>query len=510
MISLRYYLSIFLRRLPWFLLVAGVISGVAITVARTLPPAYVSSVRLLVESEQIPGDLAASTVQVSAQEQLQIFQTRLLTRANMLDIARKTQALADLAEMTPDQIVDAMRARTDISTSAGQNRATFMNMSFEAGDARKAAAVLNEYLTLILREDAEYRVNRAGQTQDFFQQEVTRLNDELGAQSARILNFKNANSKALPDSLDYRRGQQLSLQDRQIQVDRAIANMTEQRAKLVEIFETTGRVDAGPSASPVQQRLTQLEAELNQALTVYSENNPKIRILRAQIAQVQSQLEAESGANGTDGTDPARAMFEFQLSEIDTQISQLQEEKTRIETRLDDLTTSIDATPANSIALESLERDYRNIQSQYNQAVSSLAQASTGERIETLSRGRRISVVEQPTTPSQPTKPNRLMIAGGGTAIGILAGLALIVGLEFLNRTARRPVDIVNKLGITPIATIPYLRTRRQKVMRRASLVAMILIVMAVVPATIYALHTYYMPLDLLADRVMNKIGIRG
>ena len=71
-------------------------------------------------------------------------------------------------------------------------------------------------------------------------------------------------------------------------------------------------------------------------------------------------------------------------------------------------------------------------------------------------------------------------------------------------------MDIVNKLGITPIATIPYLRTRRQKVMRRVSLVATILIVMAVVPAVIYALHTYYMPLDLLADRVMNKIGIRG
>ena len=68
----------------------------------------------------------------------------------------------------------------------------------------------------------------------------------------------------------------------------------------------------------------------------------------------------------------------------------------------------------------------------------------------------------------------------------------------------------MKSLGVTPIATIPYLRTRQQNIRRRMSQLAVILIVAALVPASIYALHTYYMPLDLIADRVMNKIGIRG
>ena len=174
------------------------------------------------------------------------------------------------------------------------------------------------------------------------------------------------------------------------------------------------------------------------------------------------------------------------------------------------LSQSIALTPANAIALEALERDHQNVQEQYNQAVDRLARASTGERIEALSRGQRITVVEQPTAPSSPTKPNRPLIAGGGTAFGIMVGLAMIAGLEMLNRTVRRPADLVKRLGVTPIATIPYLRTRRQKMIRRLSFAAAVLVVITVIPASIYALHLYYLPLDLIAERVMDKLHLRG
>lgn len=512
---LRYYLSIFVRRLPWFLLLAGAISGVAITVAVTLPPAYVSQVRLIVESAQIPGDLAESTVRISAQEQLQIFETRLLTRANMLDIARRTNAIPDSTDMSPDQIVDAMRARTSIRTTAGRDRATLMTMSFEANNPQKAAAVLNEYLNVMLRQDAEFRTSRAGQTQEFFEAEVARLGEELSNQSARILSFKNENANALPESLDYRRGQQLNRQERLLQIEREVTVLKEQRERLTQVFETSGRIDSGTALTPMQKRRNELSEQLSQALAVYSETHPRILAIKNQLAQIDKQIASEANLPGTgSGTttdqDPARAMFDLQMSEISSRIDYLERQKSQTQEELDELTDSIDLTPANAIALGALERDYANIQGQYNQAVDRLAKASTGERIETLSRGQRISVVEQPTAPTEPTKPNRPLIAGGGTALGVLAGAALIVLLEMLNNTVRRPVDLVKSLGITPISTIPYLRTREQKLRRRARQLAMILIVAAAVPASIYALHTYYMPLDLIADRVMNKIGIRG
>ncbi len=510
MSSFRFYLSIFLRWLPWFVLIAGVISGIAIAVAMTLPPSYVSQARLLVESQQIPGDLAQTTVQQAAEETLQIFETRLLTRANLLMIARKHNVLDDQAGMSPDDIVTAMQARTRIKRSSGRNEATLMTISFEAPSPQKAAAVVGEYLTLILQEDSTFRTERATQTQQFFEQEVSRLSEQLSAQSAKILEFKGQHADALPENLEYRRGQQISYQEQAARVQRDLVTLREGRDRLVKVFETTGRLEGGAGGlSPEEQRLQNAKSALAQALTVYADGHPKIRQLRAQIAVLEKEALATSDSTSGE-TDPARALLNVQLAEIDSKIEDLTSEEAAIGAQLAKLDESIAATPANALAAEALQRDYNNLSAQYDLAVSRLATASTGERIELLSRGQRVTVIEQPAIPSVPTKPNRLRLAIMGVGAGIGAGIGMIVLLELLNGTARRPVDLVNRLGITPIATIPYLQTRRQRRRHRAALMGIILLIMVAIPAGLFAIHQYYKPLDLIAEKVMNKLGIRG
>ena len=61
-LDLKFYLSIFLRRLPYFLVIAAFISAIGIAVASILPPIFRSSATILVESPQIPDELARSTV----------------------------------------------------------------------------------------------------------------------------------------------------------------------------------------------------------------------------------------------------------------------------------------------------------------------------------------------------------------------------------------------------------------------------------------------------------------
>ena len=73
----KFYFSLFLRRLHWFMLFLIIGSAIGLTLAKVLPPVYVAQAVLLVESEQIPGDLAASTVRTEATEQLEIIQQRI-------------------------------------------------------------------------------------------------------------------------------------------------------------------------------------------------------------------------------------------------------------------------------------------------------------------------------------------------------------------------------------------------------------------------------------------------
>lgn len=514
MSNLGFYLSIFRRRLHWFLLVATVISATAVAVAYTLPPAYESQTRLIVEAPQISGGASEA---FSPVQQLQIVQQNLMTRANLLDIARAHEVFgADGAGMSPDEIVQAMRARTRMTMDTGRDEATLMTIGFEAPTARAAAGVVNAYLDRIQASDAQMRTGRAGENLQFFQTEVERLSADLDAASERILAFKNANADALPESLEYRLSERGSLQDRLAQIARDRATLASQREQLIRVFEATGRTDTGDddTRSPSEQQLAELRSELDAALIVFSEQNPRVRQLQARVSALEARVEAEAATVSSDSapeisTDPGRAMLDVQLIEIDDRDAALEAQAASTEARIAALTESIERTPTNAIALEGLERDYNNIQGQYNEARSGLANASTGERIEVLARGQRIAVVDPPAVPSEPTKPKRLRLAGLGTAVGILAGLALVVLLEMLNRSARRPEDLVKRLGVTPIATIPYIQTRRELVTRRALRLGVIVAILVGVPALVWAVHSYYQPLDLIAERVMNRLGVR-
>lgn len=515
MSELNYYFSIFLRRLHYFLIISVIIAAVSIIAAFTLPPAYESQTRLLLEGPQIPSELAASTVTVGLAEQLEIIEQRLMTRANMLDVARSQQVFEDIAEMTADEIVGAMQARTVIQKAAGRNPTPIMNISFEARNPTIAAGVLNEYLTLIERQNAEFRTSRAGNTLEFFEQEVQRLGQDLDAQGARILEFKTKNSGALPESLDYRLDQQATLQEQVRQIDRDIETLSSQSERLVQIFEATGQLagEEGARLSPDEKRLQDLRAQLDEALSIYSTGNPRVKMLEAQIKQLEdrvaSRATTEEAKSEASTQSRGSVTLDLQLSEIEARISMLKEQREDTSTRLEVLGETLAETPANTVALEELNRTYTNIEAQYNTAVDRLAQASTGERIESLSRGQRISIIEPPAVPNQPTKPNRILIAGGGTMFGIVAGIGLIVLIELLNRTARRPEDIIHRIGVRPLATIPYMRSRSEIFWKRLIKVTLYLVILVGLPAAVYAVHLYYLPLDLLADRVMNKIGVR-
>ena len=127
-----------------------------------------------------------------------------------------------------------------------------------------------------------------------------------------------------------------------------------------------------------------------------------------------------------------------------------------------------EATPANAIALGELQSDFENLRVQYDQAVQSLADARMGDRIEVTARGQRIIVVDPAIPPSEPAAPNRNLILLGGFAVGLVGIMAMLFLTDLLNRTVRRPAELVTALGITPFGTIPYITTREEERRQRA------------------------------------------
>ena len=511
--EVRYYLSVFLRRLPLFLIVSLSIASAAVAFAVILPTVYSANAVMLVERAQIPDELAASTVQTEAREQLQIVQQRLLTRANLIEVAREFQVYEDIGLLNPDQIVARMRADTSFRSSSGRDQATLLTVNFNARTPQIAAQVANDYVTRILADNARQRMRQAEDTLSFFEQEVDRLGTELDLQSARILKFQNENADALPDSLEFRMGRSNLLQERLSQMARDRASLEDQRGRLIEIYERTGAVDTAElSVQTFEERqLEQLRNQLSVALAVYSEESPQVRLLRSQVTTMEQQVAAQAAAlagqpqEGQENLSPD-SLLDLQLAEIDAQLEFMDEQYVAVQTELDELQETIRRTPNNSIALEALQRDYENVQAQYTRALDRLSAAVTGERIETLSKGERITVIEQAIPPTDPSKPNRPLIAAGGTILGLGVAGFLIVLLETLNKAVRRPIDLTNGLGITPIATVPYIATSGERLRRRLLILFGLLVVLTGIPAALYFVHYQVMPLDLVIDKVLDRI----
>jgi uncharacterized protein involved in exopolysaccharide biosynthesis len=281
---------------------------------------------------------------------------------------------------------------------------------------------------------------------------------------------------------------------------------------VVWVFERTGRSTAFAALSPEEEELENLKSEMLQQSTIYAPGSPRIRILRSRIAALETLVEEQRAlravpdANG-EAAAPASSL-DLELAPIDARLEFIAQDKALIEQTLTDLAASIQATPANEEVMNGLERELANLNDQYNAAVASLGQAKVGERIEVLSKGERFSLIEQPTIPGGPVRPKRLLIASAGIVGGLGAGLGFVVLLEMLNRSIRRPLDLSEKLGLEPFATIPYIRTIGETRRKRGLVVLALVLVAVAIPAGLLAVHTLYLPLDLVFSELLAKIGL--
>jgi uncharacterized protein involved in exopolysaccharide biosynthesis len=507
-LDLHFYWGLLLRRLPVMLALFLVCAISATVSALKLPPTFSTSAQLLVEEAQIPENMVRIE-NVDARQQLQVIEQRLLTRANMLDIARKFDVFENIRSMSPDAIADGMRNQTKIQRTGGREQATLMSVSFEARSGQIAANVVNEYVSLILQESTEFRMNRAASTLGFFEQEVERLGDDLDQQSAKIVSFKNQNANALPSDLTYRQNRLAQLQERQARLEREIAALTNQRREMIAIFEETGQVRTD-QLSTQERQLAQLRSDLGQALTVYSETNPRIAFLRHRIDMLEKAIETGAITGlPPEGIESAPAsLLEVTLADMDQRIVNQQEELDTVTEQLETLEASIQATASNAITLNALERDFDNIQARYNEAVRNLNQARVNERIEVTAQGERVSIIENANVPQEPSGPNRFKMI----AFGVMAGGGLAAGffvlLEILNRVIRRPVELQSKFGIIPLAVIPYMESTRERMIRRTALLSAFVAVLIGVPAALWYIDTQYMPLDILANQVFDRLGL--
>ena len=262
-------------------------------------PIYEAAGKILVESQEIPTDLVRPTVTAGANERIQVIQQRIMTRDNLLALVKKYgMFVRERQWMSDTQILDLMRERTkfqlvEIDSSSGGATIAF-TVSFEYENPEATLRVTNDFLTLILDEDARNRTTRATETTNFLTRESQRAQAELTAVEAQIFEERARPRDAAADALD------------------------------------PAKVQASD--------LARLKEELAQKSATYSEEYPAVKALKKKVAAME-RLVAQAPS-------PAVAQANSNLFELERQ-------RLALETNLEDVNKKLEAARLG----EKLERD---------------------------------------------------------------------------------------------------------------------------------------------------------
>ncbi len=487
---------------------------------------YETSAKVLIESQQIPDDLARSTVNLTTSERLQLIEQRLMARDNLVEMIDNLGLFADAPAMPMTNKVDALRMATHFnSITAPQTYGNAANVfaftvTVQLGDREQAAAVANQFVDSAIQQNLRVRSERVKETLDYFEKEDKRVGGAIAELEVRIAKFKRDNPEALPESLEFRREELRRSQERDLEIDASLLQLQENRAALNLVL--IGDAPAGMNfavASPAETELGRLEIELAQKRKVLAPNHPEIRRLKDQLAAVTALVErapVEKDDAGAADIAPTSALSQAQqtavrrqLSQIDAQIQLLTDQKASLATRREELGRSIRDTPEAEITLNALTRQLAELQEQYAVIVQRRAEASTGQQLEASEQSERFHILERALVPDYPYAPNRkkLVVMGSGASVGLAIGLVFL--LELLHPVLRTSAQMERQLNLRPVITIPFVATPRDRRRRRLIQIALLSVIIgAVIAGSVAIEQRRHSPEPFSVRELFSSIGL--
>jgi polysaccharide biosynthesis transport protein len=520
------YLSIFKRRALQIIVIFTTVLIGSVAVAILMPPVYESVGTILVESQRIPTEMVQSSVTSYADERIEIIKQRVMTRDNLYRIMQKYRLYEDqVADEPISFLIEEMRRSIGVKLlSANQSnswdkKATIaFNVSFEYKNPDVTHKVANEIVTLFLDENVRSRTEKATETTEFLAHEVLTLKKELEATEAKVADFKQQYAGALPEhmvmhmSMLERIGMDIK------EIDRDYKSTQEELRYLdVEMASAKSGINKRTEVAPVlstEVEYDKTKLELERAQAIYNETHPTIKILKRKLEKLEQTIGVDT--TKTDNNKPKRGDIEVDLmvakvqAQIDAakvRLNSLAEQKNTLRQRAERLQAQISRSPEVEKGLFTLMRDYENAKAKYEEVKSKHINAKIAENLEQENKAERFAILEPPSFPEEPIRPNRKKIIAAGLFGSIVAALGSVFLLESINARVRGADALSAVTKVRTLVTIPYIYTqseiRRKKYLYRyvfAGIVAFILISMLII-------HVLVMPLDLLMAKVLARLA---
>ncbi|RVU34100.1 hypothetical protein EOI86_23580 [Hwanghaeella grinnelliae] len=247
-------------------------------------------------------------------------------------------------------------------------------------------------------------------------------------------------------------------------------------------------------------------AKLYEQLQAGAVDTNRSNLLDQKVAQQKSAFEAQRAQ--------AKAQIELNIANVETKIAvtneriaSLRDQQNELAERLEEIEKAILQTPLADRALKTLNRDYANAQQKYNEVRAKAMEAQIAENVEEASKAERFVLVEPPTLPDEPIKPNRPQIILLGLALSIGTGVASVFGVEFIDGSIRGTAGVIAVTNMAPIATIPYILTSNEYLKRRRRRIGLLIGAVLAGMIGLAGIHFVYKPLDQIFYKVVDRLN---
>ena len=378
-----------------------------------------------------------------------------------------------------ENAVRAMRGSIKVEPTKDK---LFITLSFSSEDPIIARDVTSRLSDLFIEETLKDRERGVEAAEDFLGLELKHAKAELEVKEKIISEFKQQHLGELPQQIDANLRKLDRLQEdmrSQGEQSQSLANRLVQIDKSIKDYEETGEVsnDSLPGGStkrskdPRLGRIKELERRLVELSSVYKDTYPDLVQVKEEIKRLKEMTSAQyrdllpeseeadepAGVKRTKRKviDPYHAELLKQREEIVLELDAVKRRQAHISGEIAQYERRVEHTPEREQKLKTLERDYENLQKNYQSLLDKKLSAGMQKSLAQGRKGAKFSIVDPAYTPVVPVVPNIPLIMAAGLVLGCALGFGGAVGLELMGRGFRSAEEIEVTLGLPVIASIP-------------------------------------------------------
>jgi polysaccharide biosynthesis transport protein len=533
------FLALLIRRKWWAIACFVLLAASVVTVAFMLPPLYVSETLILIEPRDVPEDFVKDLVSVSTEDRLSSIQETVLSRTNLVRVLNEfSTEMPAMRNLADDIRVARMRKRIkiDVQTRRDRNRSPlYFRVAFENENPALAQKVAGRLAALFIEHDSRTREQQVFGTTQFMSGELDKVSMQLNEAASQLRVMKERYRNELPEHLDTnlrsldRLHEQLKANtealDRYVTMRHSLElQLSETMPQISKTLRPAGSPDRPlTTRSPLVEQYRQKEMLYRELRNRYTERHPDVARLKAELDRLREEIppedfeeiQQEQPAEPTVVTEPnpVYQRLTAQLEEVKTEISIRDRERGWIQEQINKLNWRVQNTPQREQEISSLLREHGELQRQYEDLKGKLAQARLAESLESKQKGAQFVILDPASFPMRPAKPNRLLILLLGLAGSLGLGLAVAIGVDFVDQKVWTQTELERLMGMPVLVEIPEIASTRhsrheQMRKRRQTVVAGTLVLAGLVVAGfILATPALRQPLAAEIRHAVERIG---